>query len=335
MRQHVKQGLAKLADRVGVNRRKLSRSGWVVLMMHKINDQFDPLPLTLSPARFERMIEEIRRHSEIVSLADAIEEGAEPADGPLKFVLTFDDGYRDNYELALPIMERHQASATVYISVDHVDGTRAFWYESLIAAITDAAEDNLDVSDLGLGNFDLKGNKARIRATTALNHALKVFDTDTRERRVAAIVERLGRSSAGSGSAMLSWEMVRELAEKGISIGSHTMSHPILSHEDQPRIRTELRDSKARLEAILQRPVEAFAYPNGRYEDFNEMVVKEAKDAGYRHAVTTMPGFNSTTTDPFMLKRIEVHDRMCSDVRGGFSPTLFWANVFGMFKGYW
>lgn len=304
-------------------------------MMHKINDLADPLPLTLSPERFARMIEEIQRSSEFVPLQRALAVSLDRDDSGLKFVVTFDDGYRDNYELAFPLMERYRVPATVYLSVDHVDGSRSFWYESLISAINAADEEQVDLGALGLGSFDLNGEAARVRAMTELNHTLKRYDTETRENMVLQIVQMLGQADRTTGSSMLSWEMVREMADKGISIGSHTMSHPILSHESRERVRVELRESKERLEAVLQKTVDAFAYPNGRYEDFNDMVVEEARDAGYNSAVTTMPGINTVTTDRFMLKRIEVHNRMCSDARGRFSPPLFWANVFGMFKGYW
>ena len=333
MRQHIKQGLAAVANGAGVNRRKLRQGGCVILMMHKINDLFDPLPLTLSPERFARMIEEIQRSSEIVPLDRATEAAASDVGG-LSFVMTFDDGYRDNYEQALPILERYRVPATIYISVDHVDGRRSFWYETLISAITDTKQQHLDLSDLKLGSFSLEGRASRIRAITELNQTLKQYDTETRERLVAQVAELLGADEA-SGSSMLSWEMVREMGSKGVSIGSHTMSHPILSRESRERVRLELRDSKARLEAELQGPVEAFAYPNGRSEDFNGMVVEEAKEAGYSSAVTTMPGINTAGTDRFMLRRIEVHNRMCSDLHDRFSPALFWANVFGMFQGYW
>lgn len=333
MRQRIKQGLAGMADGAGINRRKLRQTGCVILMMHKINDLVDPLPLTLSPEHFARMIEEIQRSNRIVPLEQATAASANG--GGLKFVMTFDDGYRDNYEQALPIMKRYRVPAMVYISVDHVEGRRSFWYETLISAISGTAEQRLDLSALDLGSFDLEDQAAKVHAITELNQALKRYDTDTREHLVKQVAEMLGRADQASGSSMLTWDMVREMADQDVSIGSHTMSHPILSRESRERVRLELRDSKTRLETVLQRAVDAFAYPNGRSEDFNDMVVEEAKEAGYSSAVTTMPGINTAATDSFMLKRIEVHNRMCSDVRGRFSPALFWANVFGMFRGYW
>lgn len=333
MRRQVKHILAKVA--LGVNQRKRRKGGCLILMLHKINDLPDPLPLTLSPACFERMIEEILEVNQIVGLDESPWLTADQPNGGLKFAITFDDGYRDNFEQALPIMERLNVPATLYVSVDHVDGTRVFWYERLISAIRETTIRQLDLTAHGLGSYSLARESGKLEAIRALNLALKRFDVETRDGYICIIEEALRSGEARKTSSMLTWEMIRTMADRGVTIGSHTMSHPILSRETPERVRAELRESKARLEGTLGKPVSGFAYPNGTYDDFTPEVVEELKRSGYQHAVTTMPGVNTAGADPFVLKRIEVHNRMCCDTQGNFSGALFWANVLGMFKGYW
>lgn len=131
---------------------------------------------------------------------------------------------------------------------------------------------------------------------------------------------------------MLSWEMIKEMEAAGISIGSHTLSHAILSRESRERVRREVSQSKEILEGRLKTSVPAFAYPNGTPADFNDTVVNEIKMAGYRHAVTTIPGINRQDADPFTLKRVNIHNDMCSNKRGRFMPSLFWTNVLSIYR---
>jgi peptidoglycan/xylan/chitin deacetylase (PgdA/CDA1 family) len=100
----------------------------------------------------------------------------------------------------------------------------------------------------------------------------------------------------------VTWEQAREMDAGGVEIGSHTVSHPILTTTDDAQLRRELRDSRARLEAELGRAVELFCYPNGA---FDERVRREAAGAGYLCAVTTEPGLNDRrAADPLMLRRV-------------------------------
>jgi peptidoglycan/xylan/chitin deacetylase (PgdA/CDA1 family) len=309
----------------GVINRRRRRSGLVILMLHKVNDRPDPLPLTLTPGLFECVIREIMRGHEIVTLDDCVRDGRVDVSGNrLRFALTFDDGYRDNYELAFPILQRFNVPATIYLSTDHVNGKREFWHEQLTEAIMASNEPVLDLSGIGYGRHSLRDARERHQVLVRLNALLKFCDQQRRDAVVEQCVNRLG---ACATCPMLTWDMARKMHRAGIAFGSHTASHPILSREPRERVQAEVRDSKTEIERHLGGTVTAFAYPNGTTADFSDSVAQEVAGAGYRHACTTVPGINDEHTNPLFLRRINIHNGMCSRADGNFDSSLFWAKV--------
>lgn len=329
LRQVAKSAIAGTLALSGKINHRRRRSGLVILMLHKVNDRPDPLPLTLTPGLFECVIREIMQGHEIVALDDCVRDGRVHVVGNgLRFAITFDDGYRDNYEQAFPILQRFHVPATIYLSADHVNGTREFWHERLTEAIMASNELDLDLSDIGHGRYLLHDVRARHRALVRLNAFLKCYDQKQRDAVVERCVNRLG---ARTTSPMLTWDMAREMRSASVTFGSHTMSHAILSREPKERVQVEVRDSKAEIERRLGSAVVAFAYPNGTAADFNDSVVQEVASAGYRHACTTIPGINDEHTNPLLLRRVNLHNGMCTRADGRFDRHLFWAKALNIF----
>ena len=325
-----KRAVSELLRRSGVVRLRRRTSGLVILMFHKVNDEPDPLPLTLRPHLFDQMLGEIRRHHPIVALEQGLRDLDDGRPG-LQVALTFDDGYRDNYDQALPILQRHDAPATIFLSVDHINGTRVLWYERLNHALATAGSSSLDLTDVGLQEWSLASNQGRHQALVDLNEQVKRYPAERRDQLINLIRERAASAPERSGSPMLTWPLVREMTAAGISFGSHTMSHPILTRETPEAVRREVRESRAVIEAELGLPVRLFAYPNGTASSFNDEVARELELAGYICATTTVPGINRAQTSRYMLKRINVHDGMCTDSEGEFEPSIFWCKALGLF----
>lgn len=306
------------------------KDGLVILMVHKVNDDPDPLALTLSPRVLEMVIREVQEHHVVVSLpALDMDRGLQIGEG-LRFAFTFDDGYRDNYENAFPLLCRHGVPATIYLSVDHVNGKRSFWYERLASTIQNSRAEQLDMGPESIGSYQLRDHNDRQAALVALNRRLKCYDDGTREQFVELIAQRLKTIGPCGITPMLTWDMIKEMAAANITFGSHTLSHPILSRETIERVRAELLGSKKVLEGVLGGRIIAFAYPNGTREDFNAEVAAEVRKAGYQHACTTIAGVNGCNTDPFELRRINLHNDMCTDHQGHFVPALFWAKALAL-----
>ncbi|HXH02178.1 MAG TPA: polysaccharide deacetylase family protein [Candidatus Competibacteraceae bacterium] len=322
-----KRALAAALRLSGIVARRRQRPGLVILMLHKVNDRPDPLPLTLAPALLAAVLAEIRRHHEVLDLAQLEDM---PEGQGLCFALTFDDGYRDNYEQAFPLLRRCRVPATIFLSLDHINGRRRFWYEHLAALLEGSAQPLLELSDAGLGRHPLSSAAERRATLWHLNQRLKDFSDAEREALLARCAQRLDVTAPSRVSPMLDWAMIAEMAAAGVSFGSHTLSHPILSRESPERVREEVWQSKAELESRLGQPVRTFAYPNGGPADYTAAVVAEVRAAGYRLACTTVPGINDRSTDPFQLRRINLHNGMCSDAQGRFLPDLFWAKTLNL-----
>jgi len=315
---------ARAASLAGLTARKRGTDGLLILMFHKVNDQPDPLALTVPPKLFEQIVREVKRHHDVVAVDDADQDPLSTK--RLKVALTFDDGYRDTYENAFPILQRHGLPATVYLSTDHIDRQMPFWYEHVARALETSGQARVCLAELGLGTYSLRTRSERMTAIHALDAALKRMDEKHRAAAVETLLEKSGVGPA-PGSPLLTWEMVEAMAKGGIAFGSHTVTHPILSHETPERVQEEVRRSKERIEERLGRPVYGFAYPNGTPSDFNDRVVDQVREAGYRHACTTIEGLNRAGTDRFRLLRVNVHGAMCTGPDRRFDAAFFWANA--------
>jgi peptidoglycan/xylan/chitin deacetylase (PgdA/CDA1 family) len=224
--------------------------------------------------------------------------------------LTFDDGYRDTVEHALPVLRRHGAPFTVFVTTAFADGIGRLWWVELEEAV--ARLDRVAVSVGGerfaascrtppekAAAFDglyrlvRSGPEESLRATVALLSAEAGLDP-------AAIAKRL----------CLGWDEIAALArEPGAAIGAHTLSHPMLAKWPTPFARHEIAGSKAVLEKKLGRPVRHFAYPVGDPTSAGPREFALAREAGFATAVTTRPGhlFPAHRTHLHALPRVSVN----------------------------
>ena len=219
--------------------------GIPILMYHKVNP--DPeagsLGLRVTPADFDRQMRYLYEQGySTVSLEDARDFLAGEKNLPPKpVVITFDDGYRDNYTRALPILEKYHFKATFFVVVNTIGGVNSF------------------------------------------------------DRGIQPVNQMAG------------WPELRDMAVRGMEIGSHTLSHPRLAECSPEEAAKQIKESKLALESGLGLPVRYFSYPHG---NFNAAVKKVVKECGYTAATTTRAGLNTPGGDPFDLKRIYVTGQM-------------------------
>lgn len=303
-----------------------------ILMYHKITSGSDPLGLTISPDLFARQLQYLTEQYTIISLAEAVyrlESGAIDRDF---VVITFDDGYRDNYSVAYPILQRFKAPATIFVTVDAVESGTFGWHR-FDSAILGTKRSELDLSGSGLGRYDLTGRRKRERAVVELHRALKKLPDAKRQAVIAQVLAEHGDPGAVERS-MLCWDEVREMQGSGlVTIGAHTLSHPILTRIPHDSALAEIRDGKSRLEQETGAPVEFFAYPNGGRDDFDEEIVAMVKACGYRAACSTISAEHFDKMDRFCLPRTDVTEGICSGFDGCFSRNLFSVKVSGMLDG--
>lgn len=274
-----------------------------ILIFHRVLRQRDPLfPTEMDAQAFERLMRMVGRSFSVLTLGQAhahLQADTLPA-RPL--VITFDDGYADNAEVALPILQRHGLSATVFVSTGFLDGGR-MWNDSIIETLRHTMADELALDFLGLGRCPTRDLKQRRATIDAVIGKVRYMDLAGRQAAIAQLQQAAGAPKLADDLMMTS-DQVRLLHRSGIEIGGHTVNHPILTQLPDAEARHEIAEGKQQLESCIDHPVEVFAYPNGRpHRDYDLRHVDMVRALGFRAAVTTARGASGAGADSLQLPR--------------------------------
>jgi peptidoglycan/xylan/chitin deacetylase (PgdA/CDA1 family) len=278
----------------------LSRAGpggrLSIVIFHRVRQQLDSLlPDDPDVCRFNDICRWLADWYLVLPLDEAVERLARGALPARALSITFDDGYADNHDLAMPILLSHGLCATFFIATGFIDGGR-MWNDTVVESVRRCVRPELDLSGLGLpmiGRVDLSTLDARRHALQRLLAATKYLPPPARQAAVEQIAERADVKLPDN--LMMSSAQVQALAACGMQIGAHTVSHPVLARLDEVSSRQEMERSKSDLQALTGGPVTLFAYPNGKPGmDFLPRDVELARRAGFRAAVTTAPGAAQT-----------------------------------------
>lgn len=261
---------------------------------------------TTSARVFRQQLDYLTSHYRVVPLAKLVEHlESNNALPPGLAAITIDDGYRDAYEIAFPILQQYKAHATLFVVTDFLDRKTWLWTDKLrfLIAHTRATRLETTINDCPL-QLQLSGRVSRLEAATLVNSRLKALSDEAKEEAIKHIASLLRVEIPDLPTRAydsITWEQARLMDRARVEIGSHTLTHPILTNIDDERLGAELRESKSRLEAKLGRPVDLFCYPNGN----NDARVKRAvASAGYRSAVTVELGLNRARCDLMALRRV-------------------------------
>jgi peptidoglycan/xylan/chitin deacetylase (PgdA/CDA1 family) len=276
-----------------------------ILIYHRVLAQPDPLfPGEVDAAAFDRQLSLLKRCFRVMPLLKAVrllEQGRLPGRAAC---ITFDDGYADNAEVALPILQRHGLCSTFFIATGFLDGGQ-MWNDRVIALVRGAAGDRLNLLEHGLGCFDITSLPMRRRAIAALLDALKYLPPEQRLERVQRIC-----GAGESAGVMMSSAQVLALHRAGMEIGAHTVSHPILARISDAAARAEIQQSRDQLERLTGCAVPLFAYPNGKPDDdYGKNHVEIVRQLGFQAAVATAWGTAGSAADRFQLPRFTPWDR--------------------------
>lgn len=304
-----------------------------IVIYHRVLPQPDALlPDEMHAARFDEVCRWLRTWFNVLPLDEAcrrLREGSLPA---RSLAITFDDGYADNLEVAVPILRRHGLHATFFIATGFLDGGR-MWNDTLIESVRRTRLEALDLADLGvegLGRLPVGTLQERRAAVPQLIRACRYLEPARRDQAVAGVARASG--AALPGDLMMTSDQVRAMSASGMGLGGHTVNHPILARLAAPEARREIVDGKRRLESLVQSPVHLFAYPNGRpREDWGAEHAAIVRDAGFEAAVTTAWGVADRGTDRFQLPRFTPWDtrrlafgvRMARNIGLGRAATRF------------
>ena len=272
------------------------------LIFHRVLREPDPMsPGEPTADWFRRLMGMLAANFQVISLQEAVRRAAAGDLSGQTVSITFDDGYADNFTVALPILQAFDFPATFFVASGFLDGGR-MWNDSIIETVRRIGEGWHEIDVPGTDRFDLSDWDSRRKAATAIIAAWKHLPPAERQRRVDALA---GRVKELPRDLMLSTGQLRALAgSSGVTIGGHTRTHPILASLDDAHARDEIENGKRDLEERLQHELSLFAYPNGRLgQDYRAGHADLVRDAGFQAAVATDWGTLDANTDPFRVPR--------------------------------
>lgn len=285
-----------------------SRARLSILIYHRVLSQRDPLfPEEVDAKTFSEQIELLTTCFTVLPFSDAVRSLRSGTLPRRAACITFDDGYADNAEVALPILQKHNAPATFFVATGFLDGGR-MWNDTVIELVRHAPGRILDLDGIGLGRFEIGTLVQRRQTICSLLSALKYLPLDARKARVAEMSDYIPVKPPDD--LMMTTEQVRMLNNAGMGIGAHTVNHPILASSEDAAARAEIIDGKDAIESIIHAPVHAFAYPNGKPgQDYHPRHVAMVKELGFEAAVSTAWGSARIDSDPYQLPRFTPWDR--------------------------
>jgi peptidoglycan/xylan/chitin deacetylase (PgdA/CDA1 family) len=292
------------------------KKGLRILAYHRILDDrpetfpFDEGVISANSETFYQQMKFVSRHFDVISFADLYQcEKAGRLWPERALIITFDDGYRDNYTNAYPILKAFHLPATIFLATDHIGQTKLFWWDAIAYCVKQtrlSAKDFPEVSDQPLELATALGKAKAIQRI--LEWIKRVPDEVCR-----TFAERLPDEleveipCPVSQRMHLSWEEVKEMADNRIEFGSHTVTHPILANVCEEQLQKELCESKKTLEQRLNKEVLTLAYPAGRRAKFTRTVQQSAANYGYQYAVAYDEGIVfQERFDRYAMPRIHV-----------------------------
>jgi peptidoglycan/xylan/chitin deacetylase (PgdA/CDA1 family) len=287
---------------------KLNGKGVAILMYHSVMDEPAQQGQTLgriihSSNAFERQMEVIAGEYQPVALDDVLSFVRGEKELPARaVVVTFDDGYADNCEVAVPILNRVGVRATFYVTVDCIETAKLPWPSRLRFVFFTTKKKSWEGQDGSI--WPLQDSEQRDRAFLAACDDCARLAGEAQGQWVRGIESEL-QTGACNQRLMMTWDQVRDLVRKGHVVGSHTLSHPNMAYIGEEDATKELRESKRKLEHALNASIIHFSYPCPALSPhWNERTLKISRAAGYQTAVTTDGGMVRRHDSPLSLHRV-------------------------------
>ncbi len=279
-----------------------------ILIYHRVLPEPDPLfPSEVDSARFDAQMRHVSRIFNVLPLTEAVARLKSDILPARAACVTFDDGYADNAEIALPILKKHGIPATFFIATGYLNGGIMF-NDSVIECIRMTKKESLDLPQLGFNELPVQTIAEKRSAVESILSSVKYQEPIKRQEMVDEIRSRAGVELPRN--LMMKDDQVRLLSGSGMEIGGHTVNHPILASVDRETARAEIQDGKDYLEELTGNPVRLFAYPNGKPDrDYLAAHAAIVKELGFDAAVSTATGVAHKKSDLFQLPRFTPWDR--------------------------
>jgi peptidoglycan/xylan/chitin deacetylase (PgdA/CDA1 family) len=310
-RTEVAAAVLELSGLGAILRRARPWRGVLILNYHRLRDEHgwarDRDVVDTSPAGFDAQLRFLSRTFEVLAPEDL--NGGVPRTASPAVLLTFDDGYRDGYEVALPLLSAYGIRAIYFVTTGFVDGTHAAWWDEVAWMVHASDRPGLEAdgwvpSDLSL---DEQSRAATIRALLARYLGLPGHRTEAFLDHLAAVTGSGRRDLAMGREDWMTWDMARALQQAGMTVAAHSVSHPVLSALVRADQRLEIEASLTRVEQELGH-CDLFAYPVGERSSFGKDVKALLRDNGVRLAFSNYGGVaaGGEDADPYDVPRTPV-----------------------------
>ena len=263
-----------------------------IVIFHRVLERPDPL-FVGDPdiTRFNDICAWLAAWYQVLPLDEAVARLSRGALPSRALSITFDDGYADNHDLAMPVLKAHGLPATFFIATGYLNGGR-MWNDTIVEAVRHTAQPELDLSSLklgGVGRVAVQSTQQRREAIAVLLEACKYLTQPARQAAADGIAECA--QVVPRKDLMMRSDQVRAMVSAGMQIGAHTVSHPILARLNDHDAAQEISQSKGELQDLLGQPVTLFAFPNGKPgKDYGRRDVECVRKCGFKAAVSTAYG---------------------------------------------
>jgi peptidoglycan/xylan/chitin deacetylase (PgdA/CDA1 family) len=277
-------------------------------MYHRVLAEPDPLqPEVPHQALLAEQFRTLASAFNVLPLHEAAELLRSGGLPPGAACITFDDGYRDNHDLALPLLREYKLPATVFVATGFLNDGRMF-NDSVIETVRRLDTGEIDLSRVGLGKRLVSDAASRRTLISELTKAVKYLEPGERDDFCEDLCRRAG--SRLPTDLMMNDKQVKAMSDAGVDIGGHTVNHPILARVEGPVAQREIETNRDQITALTGRQPLCFAYPNGKPNlDYTSAHARMVAHAGYRAAVSTAVGVASDDADTFQLPRFMPRER--------------------------
>lgn len=313
----LKRDVRDAASRLRMRREALLGGDCLVLLYHRVADlTTDPQQLAVSPARFDAQLAWLKRHRRMLTPDEFDAHLAGRKRFPRRSALiTFDDGYADNHTHARPIMEQHGVQGIFYISAGYIGSGREYWWDELerLLLLNDALPTELSLERHGVrvswkvdGVPDAEAMRPHYEALLVSLRALPSAKRDELLQELRGLVH--STEARTTHLPMSETELKSFATSPAMAIGAHTLLHCSLAAQSPEEQRHEIVGSKQRLEEMLGRMVDRFAYPFGTVHDYDAESIRICEEAGFRHAAANRSGIVHKGSPRYAFPRVLVRD---------------------------
>lgn len=280
----------------------------VVLNYHRIGDgsrsEYDRELWSATEEVFDEQVAFLARHCDVIGPGDI--EAALGSRRGRHVLITFDDGYLDNYELAFPVLRRHGVPAVFFVATGFIDRPSLPWWDAIACRVRRTHAARLDLRPW-IAEPLVLSDDSRAQPVKRILTAYKSLPEDEARRLLARLAEETAVDVPERVDGhWMDWDMLREMSRAGMTIGGHTVNHPVLARLAPGRQAEEIEGCAARIAGEIGRPMEYFAYPVGSRDAFDDATEECLGRLGVRYAFSYYGGIVSPSSRRYDMQRVAV-----------------------------